>query len=72
MIGGATTSRAHTAVKIAPQYRQTVNVNDASRAVTVAGSLLNSDKKIYAASIREEYDALERPFEPREIKKLVN
>jgi 5-methyltetrahydrofolate--homocysteine methyltransferase len=46
MIGGATTSRAHTAVKIAPQYRQTViHVNDASRAVTVAGSLLNSDKK---------------------------
>jgi 5-methyltetrahydrofolate--homocysteine methyltransferase len=36
MIGGATTSRAHTAVKIAPQYRQTViHVNDASRAVTV-------------------------------------
>jgi 5-methyltetrahydrofolate--homocysteine methyltransferase len=37
MIGGATTSRAHTA-EIAPQYRQTViHVNDASRAVTVAG-----------------------------------
>ena len=41
MIGGATTSRAHTAVKIAPQYRETViHVNDASRAVTVAGNLL--------------------------------
>jgi 5-methyltetrahydrofolate--homocysteine methyltransferase len=63
MIGGATTSRAHTAVKIAPQYRQTViHVNDASRAVTVAGSLLNSDKKIYAASIREEYDAFRETF----------
>jgi 5-methyltetrahydrofolate--homocysteine methyltransferase len=38
--------RAHTAVKIAPQYRETViHVNDASRAVTVAGSLLNKDKK---------------------------
>src|SRR5690606_22095013 len=36
MIGGATTSRAHTAVKIAPEYTQTVvHVNDASRAVTV-------------------------------------
>jgi 5-methyltetrahydrofolate--homocysteine methyltransferase len=44
MIGGATTR--YVAVKIAPQYRQTViHVNDASRAVTVAGSLLNSDKK---------------------------
>ncbi len=63
MIGGATTSRAHTAVKIAPQYRQTViHVNDASRAVTVAGSLLNSDKKIYMASIREEYDAFRETF----------
>ncbi len=63
MIGGATTSRAHTAVKIAPQYRQTViHVNDASRAVTVAGSLLNSDKKVYMASIREEYDAFRETF----------
>jgi 5-methyltetrahydrofolate--homocysteine methyltransferase len=63
MIGGATTSRAHTAVKIAPQYRETViHVNDASRAVTVAGSLLNSDKKIYASTIREEYDAFRETF----------
>jgi len=63
MIGGATTSRAHTAVKIAPQYRETViYVNDASRAVTVAGSLLNSDKKIYASTIRAEYDAFRETF----------
>ncbi|PWA06437.1 methionine synthase [Flavobacterium psychrotolerans] len=63
MIGGATTSRAHTAVKIAPQYRETViHVNDASRAVTVAGSLLNSDKKLYASTIREEYDAFRETF----------
>ena len=60
MIGGATTSRAHTAVKIAPQYRETVvHVNDASRAVTVAGSLLNTNtKKEYSKNIREEYDKL--------------
>ena len=63
MIGGATTSRAHTAVKIAPQYRETViHVNDASRAVTVAGSLLNSDKEIYAQNIREDYDAFRETF----------
>ena len=63
MIGGATTSRAHTAVKIAPQYRETViHVNDASRAVTVAGSLLNKDKKIYASDIRAEYDAFRETF----------
>ncbi|RTY86408.1 methionine synthase [Flavobacterium sp. RSP15] len=63
MIGGATTSRAHTAVKIAPQYRETViHVNDASRAVTVAGSLLNKDKKIYASDIRAEYNAFRETF----------
>ena len=63
MIGGATTSRAHTAVKIAPQYSQTViHVNDASRAVTVAGNLLDSNKKIYASEIRAEYDAFRETF----------
>jgi 5-methyltetrahydrofolate--homocysteine methyltransferase len=63
MIGGATTSRAHTAVKIAPQYSSTVvHVNDASRAVTVAGNLLNSDKETYTNSIREEYDAFRETF----------
>lgn len=63
MIGGATTSRAHTAVKIAPEYRETVvHVNDASRAVTVAGNLLNKDKKIYATTIRAEYEAFRETF----------
>jgi len=60
MIGGATTSRAHTAVKIAPEYSETVvHVNDASRAVTVASNLLQADTKIaYAKTVREEYDKL--------------
>ncbi|MHC0443906.1 methionine synthase [Flavobacterium sp. 3-218] len=63
MIGGATTSRAHTAVKIAPQYRETViHVNDASRAVTVAGNLLDHNRKIYAADIRAEYDNFRETF----------
>ena len=64
MIGGATTSRAHTAVKIAPQYRETVvHVNDASRAVTVAGNLLNSATKgDYTKTIRAEYDALREGY----------
>ncbi len=64
MIGGATTSRAHTAVKIAPQYRETVvHVNDASRAVTVAGNLLNSDTNIdYAKALRSEYDDLREGY----------
>jgi len=64
MIGGATTSRAHTAVKIAPQYKATVvHVNDASRAVTVAGNLLNSEtKEKYTQDIRTEYDALREGY----------
>ena len=64
MIGGATTSRAHTAVKIAPQYQSTVvHVNDASRAVTVAGNLLNADnKEKYTQDIRAEYDALREGY----------
>ncbi|WP_035668353.1 methionine synthase [Flavobacterium sp. 83] len=63
MIGGATTSRAHTAVKIAPQYKSTViHVNDASRAVTVAGNLLDQNRKIYASDIRAEYDAFRETF----------
>ncbi|WP_310593912.1 methionine synthase [Flavobacterium sp.] len=64
MIGGATTSRAHTAVKIAPQYKATVvHVNDASRAVTVAGNLLNSEtKEKYTQDIRTEYDVLREGY----------
>ncbi len=64
MIGGATTSRAHTAVKIAPEYKETVvYVNDASRAVTVATNLLQPDTKVtYAKSLREEYDTLREGY----------
>jgi 5-methyltetrahydrofolate--homocysteine methyltransferase len=63
MIGGATTSRAHTAVKIAPQYRQTViHVNDASRAVTVAGNLLDDNKEKYTSAVRADYDSFREAF----------
>ena len=63
MIGGATTSRAHTAVKIAPQYRQTViHVNDASRAVTVAGNLLDDNKEKYTTAVRADYDSFREAF----------
>lgn len=60
MIGGATTSRAHTAVKIAPEYAATVvHVNDASRAVTVASNLLNTEIKTdFSIALRKEYDTL--------------
>jgi 5-methyltetrahydrofolate--homocysteine methyltransferase len=61
LIGGATTSRVHTAVKIDPAYRkgQTVYVTDASRAVGVASSLLQKDTgAAYAADIRAEYEKI--------------
>src|SRR6266852_2574307 len=60
LIGGATTSRAHTAVKIAPHYRaSTVHVLDASRAVGVVNSLLSEQlKSEFAAKTRDEYARL--------------
>jgi 5-methyltetrahydrofolate--homocysteine methyltransferase len=58
LIGGATTSKAHTAVKIEPQYQHPViYVTDASRAVGVAGRLLAPNQKAaYVTEIREEYE----------------
>jgi 5-methyltetrahydrofolate--homocysteine methyltransferase len=60
MIGGATTSRMHTAVKIAPQYDEgVVHVLDASRSVTVAGSLLSKEQKpAFLQNLKAEYDQL--------------
>jgi 5-methyltetrahydrofolate--homocysteine methyltransferase len=68
LIGGATTSKVHTAVKINPAYLrgQTVYVTDASRAVGVASSLLSRDGRArYCAEIRSEYEALARDHASR-------
>jgi 5-methyltetrahydrofolate--homocysteine methyltransferase len=67
LIGGATTSRMHTAVKIAPQYDQgIVHVLDASRSVTVAGSLLNKENKTgFLKDIETEYKQLAEDFEKK-------
>lgn len=58
LIGGATTSKAHTAVKIDPSYSNAVvHVNDASRAVNVVSSLLNKDKSnVYTLDLKTEYE----------------
>lgn len=71
LIGGATTSRMHTAVKIAPQYDNgVIHVLDASRSVTVAGSLLNNDtKSAFLQSIRQEYDKLAESFHAKKVVK---
>lgn len=64
LIGGATTSKAHTAVKIAPQCNAPIiHVNDASRAVTVVNNLLSEDKnKVYTAEIAAEYQSFREKF----------
>ena len=64
MIGGATTSRMHTAVKIAPQYDDgVIHVLDASRSVTVAGSLLSKEQKPeFLEGIKKEYEKLKEDF----------
>jgi len=64
LIGGATTSKAHTAVKIDPQYKNAVvHVNDASRAVTVVGDLLNKKTSHeYVAKLKKEYDEFRTKF----------
>jgi 5-methyltetrahydrofolate--homocysteine methyltransferase len=74
LIGGATTSRAHTAVKIAPHYRaSTVHVLDASRAVGVVNALLNEQlKSDFDRKTREDYERLRREHAAKtEGKKLL-
>ncbi|WP_372917765.1 methionine synthase [Salegentibacter sp.] len=67
LIGGATTSKAHTAVKIDPQYGNAVaHVNDASRAVTVVGDLLKeSTRQRYMTELKAEYDKFRKNFRKR-------
>ncbi|MET7030010.1 methionine synthase [Sediminicola luteus] len=67
LIGGATTSKAHTAVKIDPQYKNTVvHVNDASRAVTVVGDLLQKEtSRTYKDSIKLDYEEFRTQFAKR-------
>jgi len=74
LIGGATTSKPHTAVKIAPGYTQPViHVLDASRAVGVVGSLLNpSLKPAFVAKARAEYDQLRAQHSQRTAKPLLS
>jgi 5-methyltetrahydrofolate--homocysteine methyltransferase len=71
LIGGATTSRMHTAVKIAQEYDNgVVHVLDASRSVTVAGSLLNKDTKPeFLTGIKTEYHKLKEDFANRKTVK---
>ena len=72
LIGGATTSKAHTAVKIAPYYNHAVvHVLDASRAVGVVGSLVNDEVKAdFSAKVRADYDQIRQTHHDKGAKTL--
>ncbi len=71
LIGGATTSRVHTAVKIAPNYSgPTIHVLDASRSVTVVSNLVGKgDREAFLKEIAEEYEAVRKKREQRVSRK---
>jgi len=66
LIGGATTSKMHTAVKIAPNFftseHPVIHVLDASRSVTVVSSLLNTNKTDFVEDLEEEYDEMREDY----------
>lgn len=66
LIGGATTSKMHTAVKIAPNFfnetHPVIHVLDASRSVTVVSSLLNANKTDFVDDLQEEYDEMREDY----------
>src|ERR1700681_935143 len=74
LIGGATTSRVHTAVKIAPSYRQPViHVQDASRAVGVMGNLVSVDlRERYAEENRQEQERAREKHQSRKAQPLLS
>ncbi len=74
LIGGATTSKAHTAVKIAPSYAPSVvHVLDASRAVGVVGSLISpSQKPGFVRQVRDDYERMRQAHQDRGAKPVLS
>ncbi len=72
LIGGATTSRMHTAVKIAPQYDNGVlHILDASRSVTAVSTLLGKEKDALLKKTKDEYEGLRTQFLNKDKKNLI-
>ena len=72
LIGGATTSRMHTAVKIAPQYDNGVlHILDASRSVTAVSTLLSKEKEVLLQKTKDEYEGLRNQFLNKNKKDLI-
>ena len=73
LIGGATTSKIHTAVKIAPEYNSPViYVKDASQSVSVVSNLLSSDKQEYIKSVEKEYEKIRERYNQKEEKEYIS
>src|SRR3546814_12878172 len=73
LVGGATTSRVHTAVKIAPNYEgPVIYVPDASRSVGVATNLMSDQVDTYLAEVAEEYDLVRTRHANRKATPLVS
>lgn len=73
LIGGATTSKIHTAVKIAPEYHYPViYVKDASKSVSVVSNLLSSDKQEYIKSVEKEYEKIRERYNQKEEKEYIS
>ena len=70
LIGGATTSKTHTAVKISPEYSgPVIHVNDASKAVPVSTSLLSENSSDFVRDVKTDYKVVRENFENRKVTK---
>jgi len=69
MIGGATTSKAHTAVKISPEYEKSIHVLDASRSVTVCQKLIGQQQTELLVELQTEYTKIREGFMSRAVTK---
>ncbi len=69
LIGGATTSKAHTAVKIAPEYPSVIHILDASRSVPIASKLIGEGQNEFLVETHKEYDKIRDGFLSRTVKK---
>lgn len=69
LIGGATTSKAHTAVKIAPEYKSAIHILDASRSVPIASKLVSENQNELLVETHKDYDKIREGFLSRSVKK---
>ena len=73
LIGGATTSKKHTAIKINPEYNNgVIHVNDASKSVSVSQKLMGKEKSVFKNEVQEEYKILREAYNNDKSSKLIS